>query len=99
VEQCFDFIISAGWIVGTSQLAVFAKCPSYTKKVNSITSIFEYVDNSTQFCPTLVTTICLGFLCGVAFLVKFSRGFYQAKDIETHMVGKHIMFARGNWKD
>jgi hypothetical protein len=100
VEYTFDLILSIGWFVGASQLATFAQCPSYTKRINSITSVFEYVDNSTRFCPTLIVTIAIGYLAGATYLNQFVSGIRgKGHESDTKQVGKHIMFARGNWKD
>lgn len=99
VETSFDTIICGLWIVATTQLAVYGKCPSQTSQING--DFISYIDNSISYCPTLQATLFLGGITCLLFLWRFVDGIrdqYAHKN-SAHKMGKHIMFARGNWRD
>lgn len=87
------------WIIATAQLAIYGKCPSQSTQI--VGYFIAYLDVSVKYCPTLQATLCLGGLTGLLFLWRFVDGLkdqYRHKDNGQNM-GRHIMFARGSWKD
>ena len=93
VEQSFDIIMMVLWIGACSQLASYGKCPK------QVIALYTYVDISDINCPTLWVIVILGYLNAILYAWKFRDAAVAAKDAESETEGKHIMFARGSWRD
>ena len=96
VEITFDVIMIIIWVVAATQLAAFAKCPSQSV---TITTVFDIIDNSTRYCPTLVTTITGGYLSCAFFMIRLVDSIQL--EIVEERIGRTVsntMFARGCWK-
>ncbi|KAJ3336171.1 hypothetical protein HDU91_001868 [Kappamyces sp. JEL0680] len=98
VELTFDLLTATAWFVASTQIVIYAECPQQTLQV--IGNIATYLNISTKYCPTLLVAMALAYSTGLLFLWKAIEGFRdQAKKDDSAKPGKHIMFARGSWKD
>jgi hypothetical protein len=98
VEMVFDILMTTGWIVAATQILLYAKCPSQYVNPLGPSEFFQLIDNSTRYCPTLVSTITAGYLTAIFFVLKIMHGIRNnITEVEQH-VGKNIMYARGTWK-
>ena len=98
VETSFDGIVTCLWIIATTQLAIYGYCPN--QKAEIISNMIVYLDISSKYCPTLQATLILGGIAILLYLWRFIDGIRdQFSRQETERLGKHIMFARGSWKD
>lgn len=86
------------WIAACTQLALYGSCPQ--QSIQFINSIIVYADISSKFCPTLLVTVVLGYSTALLYVVKFQDGILdQRRKDDALPPGKHIMFARGSWRD
>lgn len=98
VESSFDLIICLAWIIATLQLTIYAECPN--QKIQLVESAIIYLSIPSKYCPTLQVTLVLGYLTALLFLWRFIDGIRdQRRKSDEKQLGKHIMFARGSWKD
>ena len=92
----FDGIMIAIWIVAATQLAIYAECPA--QKV-TLSTVIDIIDNSTRYCPALVTTIAGGYISTIFYIIKLIDGIRLEKNEQKLGEGvNNTMFARGNWK-
>ena len=95
MEMVFDVIMIILWLVATTQLASYATCPAQSV---TLSTVLDIIDNSTRYCPTLVTTITGGYISCFFFIWKLYDGFKVERDFD--LKGQNVentMFARGNW--
>jgi hypothetical protein len=86
------------WIAACTQLALYGSCPQ--QSVQLINSIIVYLDSSSKFCPTLLVTVVLGYFTALLYAIKFQDGVAdQRRKDDALPPGKHIMFARGSWRN
>jgi len=98
VELTFDFIMCALWIFAGIQLSIYASCPH--QEISFVRAIAVYLDLSSRFCPTLLVTLILGFLTALLFGIRMYDGLVdQRSSHDIFPLGKHIMFARGSWRN
>ncbi|KAI8895769.1 hypothetical protein BC833DRAFT_600120 [Globomyces pollinis-pini] len=101
VEVALDLCTCIGWLIATSQLLVFSKCPNLSKVTGALDAIDQflmYIDKSTKFCPSLVLTLVAGYATAGCYIVKILDGIRDHSVGEKVQKGKTIMVARGSWK-
>jgi hypothetical protein len=96
VELAFDILLTGGWISAATRVMIYSRCPAQIR-LDSIRGIIQYIDHSTEFCPALVITVCLGYISGLFYFMKIIQGLKNNEE-KVKKVGKNIMFARGNWR-
>jgi hypothetical protein len=101
----FDFLVAIFWIGATTRMATYAKCPSSLVGILlffaqlfrlKFTTVTTGLLNG--YCPGMIWTISMGYLCFILFGLKLYDGMMAKKESEIGMAGNHFMFARGNWK-